>query len=545
MPEYLAPGVYIEEIDACSRSIEGVGTSTAGFAGETERGPTRLTLVTGWHQYTQRYGGFIDRQPFNCERHFLPYAVRGFFENGGQRLVVARVSGEASTTGAISLKGVSGPTSVRATGPGAWGNNLLLAVKPATTAPQEENTGASNRFRIQIAYFAGDIPDPFVDPTDPNERANPSRREPDVFEDFDNLSADPTLPNFIQAVVNAASELVEITDCGGPPALMTFANGQLAGGSDTPATRNDYVGAPIVKPALYGLAGLAAIPGISLMAIPDAVLIDGLVSDLLDTCEAMKDRFAIVCEPHPRREVMLIRPPRDTSYGATYYPWIRLAAGDTLNGTKLVPPTGHLCGIYARVDSSRGVHQAPANEVIRGIVITAFQDGSGPLSHAVNHAEQEVLNARGVNVIRDFRSQGRGVLVWGARTMSSDPEWRYVNVRRLCIFIEQSIHHGTRWAVTERNSEPTWIAIRESVTAFLNTVWRNGALMGDVPQDAFFVKCDRTTMTQDDIDNGRLICQVGVAPLRPAEFIILRIGQIVAPGSSTESFSSSRGSSDA
>lgn len=214
------------------------------------------------------------------------------------------------------------------------------------------------------------------------------------------------------------------------------------------------------------------------MAIPDEVVIEQLASGLQDTCDAVKDRFAVLSEHRPQVDVALIRPLRDTSYGATYY----IVAGDLTGGLR-------------------------------------------PLSHTLTRAEHDILNPRGVNVIRDFRREGRDIRVWGARTMSSDPMWKYISVRRLCIFIEQSIVRGTRWAVFEPNSEPTWVAVRTSIEIFLRTVWRNGALMGRTEDEAFFVKCDRTTMTQDDIDEGRLICLIGVAPLRPAEFVIFRISQ--------------------
>jgi phage tail sheath protein FI len=191
----------------------------------------------------------------------------------------------------------------------------------------------------------------------------------------------------------------------------------------------------------------------------------------------------------------------------------------------LVPPSGHVAGIYARVDVERGMHQAPANEVVRGIVTRGLQLGQEPLSHTLNKSQQEVLNPRGINVIRDFRPESRGIRVWGARTMSSDAEWKYVNVRRLFIFLEQSIERGTQWVASEPNTERTWLVVRTAIGNFLTTVWRNGALMGSRPEEAFFVTCDRTTMTQTDIDSGRLICEIGIALVRPAEFVIFRIGQ--------------------
>ena len=180
-------------------------------------------------------------------------------------------------------------------------------------------------------------------------------------------------------------------------------------------------------------------------------------------------------------------------------------------------PSGHLAGIYARVDVERGVHKEPANEVVRGI---RFKDG---FVRDVSKREQDLLNPRNINALRNF--PGRGQRVWGARVLTSDASWKYINVRRLFIFVEESIDEGTQWVVFEPNDEPLWARVRATITNFLTTVWRSGALEGTKPEEAFFVKCDLTTMTQADIDNGRLICIIGIAPVKPAEFVIFRIQQ--------------------
>jgi len=174
-------------------------------------------------------------------------------------------------------------------------------------------------------------------------------------------------------------------------------------------------------------------------------------------------------------------------------------------------------------DAERGVHKAPANETVRGAAALEFQ---------ITKGEQDVLNPRGVNVIRAF--PGRGIRIWGARTLSSDALWKYINVRRLFIYLEESIDEGTQWVVFEPNNEKLWVRVIATVTAFLTRVWRDGALMGTTPEEAFIVKCDRTTMTQNDIDNGRLICIIGVAPVKPAEFVTFRIAQWAGGSSVTE-----------
>jgi phage tail sheath protein FI len=206
----------------------------------------------------------------------------------------------------------------------------------------------------------------------------------------------------------------------------------------------------------------------------------------------------------------------DTSFASYYTPWVEITENET---PMYVPPSGYVTGIYARTDVQRGVHKAPANETLLGIT---------GLRTYLTTGEQEVLNPRGVNAIRRF--EGRGIRVWGARTLSSELELRYTNVRRFLIFLEASLDRGTQYVVFEPNAPETWARVVDSVSAFLNTQWRNGALFGRRPEDAYFVRCDETTMSVDDVQNGRLICQIGVAIVRPAEFVIFRIEQITGFG---------------
>ena len=233
---------------------------------------------------------------------------------------------------------------------------------------------------------------------------------------------------------------------------------------------------------------------------------------LIERCESTGACFAIL-DPPPALDIAGIsafRRQRSSSYAALYHPWLNV------DGVEIAP-SGHLAGIYSRSDRTRGVHKAPANEEILGI---------NKLAREVSNAEQALLNQEGINALRFF--PGHGNRVWGARTLSPDPEFRYVNVRRLLIYFERSIEKGTQWVVFEPNNEQTWANVRAAVSDFLVNAWRNGALMGQTPEKAFFVKCDRTTMTQNDLDNGRLICLIGVAVVKPAEFVIFRIGQWTA-----------------
>jgi Bacteriophage tail sheath protein len=508
MPEYLAPGVYVEEIQSGPRPIEGVNTSVAGFVGQTERGPTVPTLVTSWRDYSSWFGEYLDEESKDASAAvFLSYAVHGFFDNGGQRLFVARVVGSGSTKAVASL----GSLVIEAIGEGDWGNNVLLAVKPASKV----DPNSKGQFRVQVAYYRDGIPDPFIDPTDQDQLQNPERISPDVFEAFDNLSANAEDANFATTIINAHSRLIAIRELTAMPAFSEFPSLQLQDGTTVDAGVEDYVGEAINDSEPTGLRALSNNPDISIIAAPDEVVIDELKQRVIDSCEATKDRFAIVSEQQ-NVSANNAHTPRDTSHAAFYYPWLCVPAPSLPAGHRLVPPHGHLAGIFARVDSERGVYKAPANEVVRGI------DLNQPLEFTITKREQDLLNPRGVNVIRDFRTEGRGVLLFGARTMSTDSRWKYISMRRLIIFIEQSIDRGTNWVVFEPNTEKTWKAVRYAITDFLMTVWRDGALLGAKAEEAFFVKCDRTTMTQDDLDNGRLICLIGVAPVKPAEFVILR-----------------------
>jgi hypothetical protein len=255
---------------------------------------------------------------------------------------------------------------------------------------------------------------------------------------------------------------------------------------------------------------------ISVVASPDAQALPGIQSALIAHCEELRYRFAVLDAPQTLAPTDGPPAQLKSSYAAYYYPWLIVEATGG-SGSVSIPACGHIAGVYALSDDQRGVWHAPAGMPITGI--------SG-LDQAVTDAQQAALSLAGVNVLRSF--PGRGSLVWGARTTSNDPEWKYVNVRRLFIYLEQSIETGTQWVIFEPNGVQLWEQVRRSVNDFLFNEWKIGALQGSKPEQAFYVRCDRTTMTQDDIDNGRLVIEIGVAPLRPAEFVIFRIGQWTA-----------------
>ena len=263
---------------------------------------------------------------------------------------------------------------------------------------------------------------------------------------------------------------------------------------------------------LRGLRALERIAEISLLCAPNEHDVAGLSESLVAHCEKMKDRFAILSAPE-KASPRSLRPPVTSSYAAMYWPWINIR--DSTTGKNIrVPPCGHIAGVYARTDLNRGVHKAPANEVLQGTLDLAVQGNSADLRR---------LTRLGVNALRVFPR--RGIRIWGARTTSSNPEWRYVPVRRIALFVEESVSKGTQWVVFEPNTNKLWAQVRQSVKNFLTHLWSQGALQGQKPQEAFFVKCDRTTMTQNDINNGRLVCQIGMAVVRPAEFVIVQITQ--------------------
>lgn len=539
MPEYLAPGVYIEEIATGPVPIEGVSTSTAGLVGQTVRGPTEPRLVTSWLDFQRWYGGLADPDVLGS---YLPFAAQGFFDNGGRRAYIARVHRSDAAASTITLPTAGGTLVLTALGPGNLNDRLFAWVGPASRRnPSKPEEADPDRFRLILLYYDA-ARNPLVDPLNPANAANSNRVDPDVIEDFDDLEVDPQGSDFVVGALRR-STLVSAnfpanperpTDTGLTGNEHTYI--AAANGDDGTAAMalNDFQGsAPTSTSRGAGLRGIEAIDEISLLSAPDEghpsipqVVRDDLRNAIVLQCERLKDRFGILqlANDAGNGDPGNVTPPASTSYAAVYYPWVRVLDPAT-SETYLVPPGGHVAGVYARTDIERGVHKAPANAIVRGIITTDLPGNRGPLSVSVTKGQQDVLNPRGVNVIRDFRADRRGIQVWGARTLSPDAQWKYVNVRRLFIFLEESVEEGTQWVVFEPNDEPTWARVRRSISNFLTSVWRSGALQGGTAEEAFFVRCDHTTMTQDDIDNGRLICLVGVAPVKPAEFVIFRFSQ--------------------
>ncbi|MFE3163038.1 phage tail sheath subtilisin-like domain-containing protein [Streptomyces sp. NPDC059224] len=517
MPSYLSPGVYVEEVASGSRPIEGVGTSVAAFVGLAPTGPlNEPTLVTNWTQYVASFGEFTDG-------YYLAHSVYGFFNNGGTAAYVVRVGG--------TKEGAEGAVDAPAAVAGSAG--------PAALPPGEAKQLGT--FTVS-AVASGDLS---VEVSDP-EGEGPAERFKLVVKDggkavesFD-VTAKKGGRNYVVTQVKERSKLITVTEAAPAAQLARPENQTVALVAPTPSPAS---ASPVADagshpgPATYlgdsadrtGFGGLEAVDEVSMVAVPDLMAayqrgaidleaVKAVQLGLIAHCELMGDRVAII-DPPPSLNARQIRVWRqetagyDSKYAALYYPWIKTF--DPASGqSRLIPPSGHVAGVWARNDAERGVHKAPANEVIRGAVDLELQ---------ITRGEQDLLNPIGVNCIRAF--PGRGIRIWGARTLSSDPAWRYLNIRRYFNYLEESILIGTQWVVFEPNDHNLWARIRRNISAFLVNEWRSGALFGQRPEEAYYVKCDEETNPPESVDVGRVICEIGIAPVKPAEFVIFRLAQ--------------------
>jgi hypothetical protein len=526
MPEYLYPGVYVEEVDTGNKPIEGVSTSTVGFLGVAERGPITPTYVTSYTDFKRSFGTYLT-DATGTPTAYLAYAVEGFFLNGGLRCWIARVASATATPASAT----SGPIAMTAAGPGAYGKNIAYWLRPASSTPNDKT---NTTFRLTLYYWsaAADATSA-VKGFDP---AKPMTPPPSQTEDFDNLSTNQNSSMYFVGAVNSGSNLVTVTAVagGGNPTTASTKPVLLStGGSDGGTLAEaDFKGIdfdpanPTTTPT--GLAALSSVDEISLLCCPDEHNSGAgdIAGFMYASCLNLKDRFAILQSAPNAGKPQSVVPPQTAiskeGYAAFYYPWLNVLNPQN-NVPVLIPPGGHIAGIYARSDNEENVAKDPANEAILGI---------DSLQLPINNQLQAQLNPIGVNCLRYFKGQGN--LVWGGRTTSSDPDWQYINVRRLFIFVEQSIQRGTQWVVFQNNDPTTWARVVRSVSDFLTGLWMQDMLMGATKEQAFFVRCDRTTMTQTDIESGRLIVLIGIAPVYPAEFVIFRIGQWAGGSSVSE-----------
>ena len=443
-------------------------------------------------------------------------------EDQGDATVTLSLTETGGGTGTVDLEFTATVAAsiieLEAIGPGNWAEGVAVSIADGSLYKPDEN----DFFRVIVRYWSdqADRVAARAVLADP-DRDIDEAPDPDAEEVYDNRTTDPASSDHYGTTLDTNSALVgfdaDESEDGTRPANGTY---WLEGDfPDNDVVAGDYDGDAPDPEDRTGFAAFDQVDEITMVCIPDEhEYSNALHGPILTHCTTNGDRFAILQSPPSPPTPGSLRPTENSDFAAFYYPWLTVGHPET-GRDQDVPPGGHIAGIYARSDQERGVHKAPANEQVRGI---------RGLQKTVSKGDQETLNPRGVNCIRTFR--GRGTRVWGARTTSSDPAWKYVNVRRLFLFVEESIEEGTQWVVFEPNNERLWARVRQTIRNFLTSVWNDGALMGTTPEEAFYVKCDRSTMTQNDIDNGRLICEIGIAPVKPAEFVVFRISQTTAGG---------------
>lgn len=639
------PGVYIEEF-APAPPIQGVGTSTAAFIGVAASGDLdEPTKVTSWDQFKQRFG----EQP--VPGFFMWFAVRGFFENGGQVCYIVRASN--GDYDELDLQNALGDDviRIRARQPGdnvGAGNPIQIAIVAAHLVPntstvfqpasalaaaaaagaREVTVGAGQganfkpddfitiaalgeRVRVLSvsvdtlrlanglvnAYAAGDavrladapvgtrvlrirgvgntLPAGVLAPgtiltitqaaavdsqivesvqSEPLgggvtsyrvtfrrgldipvslDPANPAQVESQEFNlqitqsgvttDYLNLSVDAAHPNYFANIVNTPGGLIraELVD---PPPPVDPPNNlpAVVGATNMTGGAVENLATLVDQDFIDALDTLREVDDVNILSLPDRINL-GVQQALIAHCEQLADRFAVLDALRPVPDQPLFGPgsieqqrltvDSTRGYAGLYYPWLRvspLGPGAPI----LVPPSGHVCGIMARSDNFRGVHKAPANEIVNGAL---------GVERSMSDIDQGQLNLQGINVIRTFQAGSRPVL-WGARTTATDRNWQYVNVRRLFLFVEESIEEGIRFAVFEPNNLQLWQKLKRTITDFLTRVWRDGGLFGAKAEDAFYVRIDETLNPFSEQALGRLNIEIGMRPTFPAEFIVVRIG---------------------
>ena len=551
MAEYLSPGVYVEEVDRGPKPIEGVGTAMAAFVGFTEKAEwqrmvdgemvtenllNKPQLITNWSQYVQRFGGFV-------EGAYLPHAVYGYFHNGGSRCYIVSVKNIGKAQAA--LVGADGKPRlvVRAKQAGFDGLRLRVRVdvpelpaggakgksaKPKEGEAKEGEEGAA-------PTEGGELP-PFTITVE-RQGTSGAWQVKEVLPEATLVEAHENGAKKVQVAYknNKASEWVDVIPDTAPLAKVWPTAQQQSLNLEQkmlmPATSKEFKGEVTER---SGVEGLEVMEDVTMLVVPDLMsvppgeklnldMVKAVQTAMIAHCERLGDRVAILDSP-PNATPQEIKEWRmniagyDSSYAALYYPWIQV--DDPIQNRPIpIPSSGHVAGIWARSDNTRGVHKAPANEVVLGATGLAYNCTKG---------EQDTLNPNGINCIRAF--PGRGIRVWGARTLSSNPSWRYINVRRLFNYVEKSIERGTQWVVFEPNDMMLWARVRRDASSFLTTVWSDGALFGASPGQAFYVKCDSELNPVEQRDLGRLFIEIGMAPVKPAEFVIFRISQWAGGG---------------
>ncbi len=507
------PGVYIEEIPSGVRTITGVATSIAAFVGWAPKGPTDTAgLVLSWEDYYRQYGGLDARSR-------LRDAVSQFFANGGQQAYIVRLVATpppepppppppgSPPPFAQSATLTLGAVTLTAKNPGEWANHYSIAIK--------NQAGGTNRFRLQVVY---------VKPGSTNEI---------TVESFENLSMANPDPQgrFVGDVIKNESQFITASVTGGPPAPAPPADTA----TPSPKFQNGADGtvllpnsAPFESALTGGVSQLDHVDLFNLLCVPGETT-PATLATLEGYCHDHR-AFLIADCPENAAFSSIQTGPDPTLTGdnginaAFYFPWLKAPDPLSENRPTNFPPCGFVAGLYARTDATRGVWKAPAGT---DASVTGVIGVKVPLTDK----ENGVLNPQAINCIRNFNVYG--TVIWGARTLRGNDEigseWKYIPVRRTALFIEESLYRALKWVVFEPNDEPLWAQIRLNVGAFMHDLFRQGAFQGKTPQDAYFVKCDKETTTQTDINRGIVNIVVGFAPLKPAEFVIIKIQQIAGP----------------
>jgi phage tail sheath protein FI len=510
------PGVYVEEIPSGVRTITGVSTSITAFIGRALKGKLDEPIrIQNFGDFVRQFGGLWNQST-------MSYAVQQYFLNGGQDAIIIRVH-KGATNATLTIKSLK----LEAASPGSWGNALRAVVdhNTRTSGNQEED---AKLFNLTV-----------------QELEAPGSKKVAATETLRNLSIDPDSARFYKKVIEQESTLVNVSESDqsieARPDATSIDNStkELAyviatGGSDGSDITDDEISSDDLKADRQGLYALDKADLFNLLCIPPLTRSQDIGdTTLAAAAKYCKDQraFLIVDPPLTWKKISDAVTGVDTLRGtigsdlatnaAIYFPRLKMADPLKENRTEEFAPCGAIAGIFARTDSQRGIWKAPAG-------IEASVVGVRELSYKMTDGENGQLNPLGVNCVRNFPVYGN--VTWGARTLAGADqlasEWKYVPVRRLALYLEESLYRGTQWVVFEPNDEPLWSQIRLNIGSFMNNLFKQGAFQGKTPKEAYFVKCDSETTTQYDIDRGIVNIVIGFAPLKPAEFVILKFQQI-------------------
>ncbi len=528
----LTPGVYVREAPGGARAIEAAPTAVTIFVGETERGPTGPTRISSAIQYARLFGGYLRQGAGTAtSRLHMPFAVQGFFDNGGPSAYVLRlVSGATPLAASREVSAGTLTATLAAVSVGVWGNAIRFAITASTD-------GDNARFNLHVFYQA------------------PGAAQHTLVEFFEGLSADAADEKYVvdqlarsNYVRWSGNNVFRPDNVGNPTAVppgvllnsvaanpaanppIVAANGSVGSGGDAMVAATAYANALGALDVIDD-AALIVCASEGMHHPASAAEYAGLVNAVLAYVEArpQRDLFLVAGAP---RSVPATDPVADavaaartsinaSNFLALYWPHIQV--GDPIglgrNPQQTISAAGHIAGLYGRTDGRRGVWKVAAG-------VDATIAGAVGLDHTIIDREQDRMNPHGLNALRAIPNAGR--VAWGGRTRQPTTEWRYINVRRTAMFLRKSIYNGIQWAVFEGNSETLWAALRETISAFMEAQFRNGAFAGATSREAYFVKCDADTTTPADQAAGIVNVQVGFAPLRPAEFVIVTLSQKTA-----------------